>query len=436
MPGQPIFLVLTSANPLELHSNDIPPVLLKRYKDEEWIRTSEKDGQTTIKSNGFVGCLPMGENKRLIIPPAGLSLPDSTSIYRLISFMIDTFSYYEDISTSFGSNRSSMYPLSEILPREKLISLFREELERLTEFPLPNFVRKEAVAWKMKGRVRATTLCKALFIKPRAGINCSYPSRSINSPENQLIKLTISELLKGRLRALDAKDKTFFSKAFARLTDVSYSPLGTFQYSYFKNVNSRYKQILALCNLILWKFSFSAARDVVTLGVPIVKPDYNVFENLVRAAFKRTFENALTIPYVVSSKSEITFNPDLILPDGSNATHLVLDMKFKKLPREQHGVDNKADVYQIISHSLAVKEATSLGLVYPKLDVVPERINILVLDKLTPKKAVTAIWLNQNELFEFVTSKAPSPGVGKMLETVVKELQRVQDQLLIQKAAA
>jgi 5-methylcytosine-specific restriction endonuclease McrBC regulatory subunit McrC len=357
---------------------------------------------------GYVGILPLEANQTLVIVPDDLGTTDSLVVHNLISFMLDIFGFSAE-RINIGANSNRLRSIMEIALVEDLINSLKEQLERLPSFPLPNFESVQKTRNGIRGRILSSNLFKHLFLKPHGKLECAYSELLIDNLENRVIKAAIQRVIDGEFCQISKESRRFFDHALTMMTETGVRKADIQDLNNpIQNPKAQYKQLITLSKILLWGPGLSTADDLLELNLPFVAKDHKFFEELVRRSLRLVEPNSEVGSISVSSKSEHTFNPDIVISAKTSKSYVVADVKLKSLSREQHGTDNRPDIYQVISHSLAFSPSNRLALFYPSFDGTTGSSAPLVLDKINPSKQITAVWVDQKELLKFITERHPS----------------------------
>lgn len=393
--------------------------LLLFYESNGWVGLVEESDELEISYKGYVGILPLSDKISLAMLPKEFVNQDRSLFYDLATFLVNHYGTDSNMM-NYSTRESNRYTFEDVFTLHELSLKLRDELLELKNIPLSNFVREKRPQYSFAGKVDIKSLIKFLYTKPGSKLLSEKNRIGFNSAENQIIKAAISKILKSS-EIKEYRDlRLTFKKILARFSDVDDVVPVALRNIHVRNAKHEYKLAMIISKIILFDSSSASSRDVLSLGVPLVKIESDFFEVLSREAIRYSYPTTSKDQYVASSDRDITFNPDVVinLPE----LKLVGDSKYKTLIPKKHGIDNKADIYQLISHSLGYSDADSLFLLYP---MPPEKENkpvSIYYDKITPERTVTAIWLDQEVLLKATTRRTRDRKLHEAIKELVNDL--------------
>lgn len=406
---------------------------LREFQQKEWISLEYKNGVCIINYNNVTGCFPLGGRTYLIVSPRGLNLEGPDDCLKLISLLLKYYgNTHQQGDFHLPTAKSENLKIAEIIPIECLAEQLVEQTSSIPDFPLRKIERINSTGANIKGKIAMNQLFKSICLKPSSRIISSHPKTHLNFAENRLIKSAL-DFISTHKMILDADLQTKLKFLLRQMSIIQ--PLsepknncGTIE----TNI-TKLKLSVALSKSILTERTFVSIHDFLSINVPAVRMDYDLFEDIVSDAFQRILVGAHYGSISVSSQSTIKFEPDLVIPSERGKPTIVLDMKFKHLRAGEHGIQNRSDIYQIISHSLSLPDAHGLGLVYPRLDNHSPIKETIRLDKISPQKTIVAFWADLTSLFQYVTRHRNSIELERTILSYFRELEsealRVQNRI-------
>jgi len=217
-------------------------------------------------------------------------------------------------------------------------------------------------------------------------IYCAFSELSPDIVENRIIKYTLDFLCHCNFsdEEIESKILSCYNKLnYISLTSI---PLDVFQSIQYTPLNSHYKNILTLCELILKDSSI----DGELIGDRTVKSfliDMNqLFEKFVANLLKERLTSyeveSQKISYADTAEKRFKLIPDIIIKNQNKKSLFILDTKYKNLDK----LPEKEDRNQVTSYSL-FERVKDIGLLYSGIKSEPilnpiemkEQINLYLL---------------------------------------------------------
>ena len=219
---------------------------------------------------------------------------------------------------------------------------------------LHGYRTKEEALHTVRGRIRIDDQLRRRFGVP-VPVEVRYDEFTDDITANRLVKAAAARL--GRMRLRSARSRDGLRWVAARLENVSLVEFPAVPEVTFDRLSERYREVVALSQLILRHTSFETNRG--RIRAPGFLMDMNaVFQGFVTQALRdalrvsdhvfRSDEHVRGV--TLDEAGKVTLEPDLSWWDGSTCT-FVGDVKYKRI-RYEHAPN--ADLYQLLAYATAL----------------------------------------------------------------------------------
>jgi len=419
MKASRYFVSVTKEFSPRLATDRIDYELLLFYENNGWISFTEKENEVEVSYNGYIGILPLADKVSLAMIPKEFINRDSNSFFNLATFLVNHYGTDQNMM-NYSSKESNRYTFEDVFTLHELALKLRKELGKIKNIPLTNFVREKRYVSTFTGKVDINSVIRVLYTRPGSRLMTEKNRIGVNSTENKIIKAAISKILRSDEVKHYRELRLTFKKLYTMFEEVENVDAGVLRNINIRNISSAYKMALVISKIILFDRSAANSKEILSLGVPLVKLESDFFEVLSREAIRFSYPSTDKGQFAASTTKNITFNPDIIieLPD----LKLVGDSKYKTITPTKHGIDNKPDIYQLISHSLGYEDAGSLFLLYPQPPGEQYVPTSIFYDGIEPQRTVTAIWLDQEVLLKATTRRARDRRLHESIQELVNAL--------------
>jgi 5-methylcytosine-specific restriction enzyme subunit McrC len=305
-----------------------------------------------IRSNGYVGYIPINENYSLrILPKVSIN-----NVFRMLEYAYNlrSFALFEG-STSVEAIEDLFERLAAILAK-RVINRSRKGLY------LDYLERREALP-HLVGRPDLISTTVSL-LRGSTNAICEYEEHTADLEDNQILAWTLYQLRRFHIKRKDVQ--ILVRKAFRELVhkvDIKHIEPQLCINRLYHRLNQDYKPMHGLCRFFL-EHSGPGIEKGEHEFLPFILNMPNLFESFVAEWLLKNLPTGIRLEkqyYAqLSPDGKFYFNIDLVLIDArTDKVIAVLDTKYKrKADPEDH------DIEQIVAYAISMNTKDAL-LVYP-----------------------------------------------------------------------
>jgi 5-methylcytosine-specific restriction enzyme subunit McrC len=356
--GKMKVITFEEENPLVLPANEfnenIARMLYYDYKNRISVEfpSPVNENSFILRSNGYIGYIPLDENFSLRITPKVPIL----NVFGMLeyAYKLKSFSFLEG-SFQVDSIEDLFERLANILAKRVLDrsqkGLFRDYLQRNEKLPY------------LRGRIRTipTTIS---VLRGSTSLECEYQENTADLEDNQILAWTLYQLRRFKIQREDVKRRV--NRAFRELVNkVSINQIDPRDCvnRLYHRLNQDYKPIHGLCRFFLDNCGPGLGNGEYNF-IPFIVHMPNLFELFVAewllVHLPKDFSLKIQYRAQLDSEGKINFKIDLVIIDASTGITLgVLDTKYKHKPEL-----DEVDIQQIVAYSVSM-DTDNAFLIYP-----------------------------------------------------------------------
>jgi len=317
----------------------------------------------TLRSNGFIGHIPINENYALQIKPK----VETKNIFHMLEYA------YKLKSFELLEGSTHVKSINDFF--ERFVSILSKRvLDRNRKGLYSGYLQKEGSLPYLRGRVKILPTSISM-LKGSTRATCRYEEHTSDLIENQILLWTLYQL---RLFQIQREEvKKVVRKAYRELIHKvnlnQINPRDCIN-RFYNRLNEDYKPLHGLCRFFLEHVGPAIERgNYVFLPFVIYMP--SLFESFVAEWLQQNLPSGIDLMkkfnFSLDSKDRFSFEIDLVLRDEATGRSLcVLDTKYKRSSEPENDDLNQINTYAI------QMETKNAFLVYPSKDINPFDLKI------------------------------------------------------------
>lgn len=311
------------------------------------------DNQTyTIRSNGYIGYIPVNENYIIKIKPK----VNVSNVFRMLeyAYKLESFELFQGLT-----NVESTEDFFENF----VLILARKVLERNRKGLYSDYVERSDTIPCLRGRMKILPTSISM-LRGVIAPTCEFEEHTSDLAENQILLWTLYQLRQFQINREEVRSAV--RKAYLEL--IHKASLNQIEPNdcinrFYNRLNQDYKPLHGLCRFFLEHVGPAIERGSYDF-LPFVIYMPRLFESFVAEWLREKMPSKYNVKnqYIINFDAEANFlfRIDLVIADASTGENLcVLDTKYKTSPKpEEH------DIQQIFTYA-ATMETKHAYLVYP-----------------------------------------------------------------------
>ncbi|UWR30990.1 McrC family protein [Sulfitobacter sp. W002] len=324
-----------------------------------------------LRARGVVGVIAAPGCQLEILPKIDAMGENGVSDETLRRRLVHMLAVARDIridaqnSTSLGWQRDTLL--------EILIRLFCRKMMEAVRQGIPRrYIDHEDDLSALRGRLDMTRQFSTLAAQPQK-LACRFDELSPDIALNQVMKATITKLVRFSTSADNQRSLRELSFAYADITDVPPNAL-RWEMITLDRTNKRWRELLSLAQLLLGS-KYQTTSTGQSGGHALLFEMNTLFEEYILRVLKRaltgtgrkvTSQGGHKSCLFEDGTGRFRTRPDIIVKEGSDVV-LIIDTKWKRMtPRiddPKQGV-SQSDVYQLMAYS-QLYQCNRVMLLYP-----------------------------------------------------------------------
>lgn len=326
-------------------------ILHNEHKKKISLEPNPWDHTYTLRSNGYIGSIPVNENFELRIKPK----VDVNNVFRMLEYAYKLkLELFEGI-TNVESTEDFFERFVNILARRIL--------DRNRKGLYCDYVENEESLPHLRGRIRIQPTTNSML----RGTNrptCQYEEHTSDLIENQILLWTLYQLRHFQIKREDVN--RVVRKAYRELihkVNLNQIDPRVCVNRFYNRLNQDYQPLHGLCRFFLEQIGPGIERGSYDF-IPFVIYMPTLFESFVAEWLRENMPSKYRVIKqhiaTLDSEGKFEFRIDIVISDSKNGEPIcVLDTKYKNAPKPE-----ESDICQI--HTYAAKMKTkSAYLVFP-----------------------------------------------------------------------
>lgn len=351
-------LTFTEVDPLKIpkkdFNDDVARSLYYYHKKKVSIEfpSPVNDSSYILRSNGYIGYIPLDENFSLqILPKIAIQ-----NVFRMLEYA------YRLKSFEFLKGPLKVESIEDLF--ERLVNvLAKRVLERNRKGLFRGYLRRKERLPFLRGRLMTVPTIMSI-LRGSTFLECEYQEHTADLEDNRILAWTLFELRHFKFHNEDIQRNV--NKAFREIVNkVSLEQIEPRDLinRFYHRLNQDYKPMHGLCRFFLENCGPGLETGEYEF-IPFVIHMPNLFELFVAEWIRQhlPLELDLEIQYnaFIDEEKSFMFKIDLIIVDAVTGVALcVLDTKYKRKPNP-----DGSDVQQIVAYAVSVG-ADKAFLIYP-----------------------------------------------------------------------